>query len=95
MKIDRLVISEMATREDCTAIVGAIVSLAEKLGMITIAEGVETDEQLRLVRDLGCTVVQGYLVGRPQPIHKVIEYLERDSKGPTMKRDPSLQDQMS
>jgi diguanylate cyclase (GGDEF)-like protein len=74
IKIDRLFISEMATREDCTAIVRAIVDLAEKLGMTTTAEGVETDEQARLVRDLGCTTVQGYLFGRPQPIHKVIEY---------------------
>jgi EAL domain-containing protein (putative c-di-GMP-specific phosphodiesterase class I) len=74
IKIDRLFISEMATREDCTAIVRAIVDLAEKLGMTTTAEGVETDEQARLVRDLGCTTAQGYLFGRPQPIHKILEY---------------------
>jgi EAL domain-containing protein (putative c-di-GMP-specific phosphodiesterase class I) len=84
IKIDRLFISEMATREDCTAIVGAIVSLADKLGMTTTAEGVETDEQLRLVRDLGCTTVQGYLIGRPQPIHKVIEYIEATSDRTSM-----------
>jgi diguanylate cyclase (GGDEF)-like protein len=76
IKIDRLFISEMATREDCTVIVRAIVGLADKLGMTTTAEGVETDEQLRLVRDLGCTAVQGYLIGRPQPIHKVVDFVE-------------------
>ena len=86
IKIDRLFISEMATREDCTAIVGAIVSLADKLGMTTTAEGVETDEQLRLVRDLGCTTVQGYLIGRPQPIHKVIEYIEALRQPPYLER---------
>jgi diguanylate cyclase (GGDEF)-like protein len=79
IKIDRLFISEMATREDCTAIVGAIVSLADKLGMTTTAEGVETDEQLRLVRDLGCTDVQGYLLGRPQPLPQAIEYAKGHS----------------
>ncbi len=84
IKIDRLFISEMATREDCTAIVGAIVSLADKLGMTTTAEGVETDEQLRLVRDLGCTAVQGYLLGRPQPLHKVVEYIAAASDRATM-----------
>jgi len=75
IKIDQLFISEMATREDCAAIVSSIVSLANKLGMTTTAEGVETEEQLRLVRDMGCTAVQGYLLGRPQPIRKVVEYL--------------------
>jgi diguanylate cyclase (GGDEF)-like protein len=84
IKIDRMFISEMATREDCTAIVGAIVSLAGKLNMTTTAEGVETDEQLRLVRDLGCTTVQGYLLGRPQPLHKVIEYIEAASDRASM-----------
>ena len=81
IKIDRLFISEMTTREDCIAIVGAIVTLADKLGMTTTAEGVETKEQLQLVRDLGCTVVQGYLLGRPQPLQKVVEYLDARSAG--------------
>lgn len=68
IKIDRLFVSEMATRRDCAAIVNSIASLASRLGMSTTAEGVETDEQLRLVRDAGCTAAQGYLLGRPQPI---------------------------
>ncbi len=69
IKIDRLFVSEMATRPDCAAIVSSVVSLASKLGMSTTAEGVETPEQLRLVRNAGCTAVQGYLLGRPQPIN--------------------------
>jgi diguanylate cyclase (GGDEF)-like protein len=90
IKIDRLFISEMATREDCTAIVRAIVDLAKRLGITTTAEGVETDEQLRLVSDLGCTAVQGYLIGRPQPIRKVIEYVEATSKKTTVRGDAPL-----
>jgi predicted signal transduction protein with EAL and GGDEF domain len=70
--IDRLFISEMATRDDCAAIVSSIVSLAARLGMTTTAEGVETQEQLELVRDVGCSSAQGYLFGRPQPISKVL-----------------------
>jgi diguanylate cyclase (GGDEF)-like protein len=73
IKIDRLFISEMATRDDCAAIVSSIVSLAAKLGMTTTAEGVETKEQLELVRNVGCSSAQGYLFGRPQPICKVLD----------------------
>jgi diguanylate cyclase (GGDEF)-like protein len=68
IKIDQLFVSEMETRADCAAIVSSLANLAGKLGMTTTAEGVETEEQLRLVRDAGCTAVQGYLLGRPQPI---------------------------
>ena len=76
IKIDRLFISELTTRDDCAAIVAAIVSLADRLGMTTTAEGVETNEQVRLVRELGCTSIQGYLLGRPQPICKAVEYFD-------------------
>ena len=76
IKIDRLFISELTTRDDCAAIVAAIVSLADRLGMTTTAEGVETNEQVRLVRELGCTSIQGYLLGRPQPIRKAVEYFD-------------------
>lgn len=68
IKIDQLFVSEMETRADCAAIVSSLVSLAGKLGMTTTAEGVETEAQLRLVRDAGCNSAQGYLLGRPQPI---------------------------
>jgi diguanylate cyclase (GGDEF)-like protein len=74
IKIDRLFISEMATRDDCTAIVSSVVGLAGKLGMTTTAEGVETAEQLNLVRELGCSSVQGYLLGRPLPVTAVAQY---------------------
>jgi hypothetical protein len=73
IKIDGLFISEMATRDDCAAIVSSIVSLAARLGMTTTAEGVETAEQLELVRNVGCSSVQGYLFDRPEPIRKVVE----------------------
>jgi diguanylate cyclase (GGDEF)-like protein len=73
IKIDRLFISEMATRDDCAAIVSSIVSLAARLGMTTTAEGVETQEQLDLVRNVGCSSAQGYLFGRPEPIRNVFK----------------------
>ncbi|HET6183384.1 MAG TPA: EAL domain-containing protein [Acetobacteraceae bacterium] len=71
IKIDRLFVSEMATRADCAAIVGSLAMLATRLGMTTVAEGVETEEQLELVRAAGCTAVQGYLFGKPEPLDAV------------------------
>jgi diguanylate cyclase (GGDEF)-like protein len=50
-----------------SAIIRAIVTLAETLGMDTTAEGVETHDDLNLIRELGCSQVQGYIFGRPMP----------------------------
>ena len=58
-------VQELASRSDCAAIVCAITGLARSLNIVTTAEGVETEEQLALVRAAGCNQVQGYLSGRP------------------------------
>ena len=62
----------------------SVTALAKSLGMITTAEGVETKEQLELVRMVGCTEVQGYYVGRPQPLKDVSrllkDYMPRQAK---------------
>ena len=50
------------------AIVHAILGLGRALAMPVIAEGVETEEQLAFLAEEGCDEVQGYLIGRPQPI---------------------------
>ncbi|MEK8033269.1 EAL domain-containing protein [Ideonella sp. DXS29W] len=68
LKIDRQFIGELMTRDDARAIVGTIVQLARRLGMRTVAEGVETEDQLRLLVSLGCDELQGYLLARPAPI---------------------------
>jgi diguanylate cyclase (GGDEF)-like protein/PAS domain S-box-containing protein len=68
IKIDKVFVREAIGREDCSAIIASVVGLAEKLGMTTTAEGIETEEQLALVGSLGCTEGQGFLFGRPQPI---------------------------
>jgi predicted signal transduction protein with EAL and GGDEF domain len=67
IKIDRVFVQELASRADCAAIVCAITGLARSLSIVTTAEGVETEEQLALVRAAGCNQVQGYLFGRPGP----------------------------
>lgn len=60
-------------------IIKAIVGLAADLGMITTAEGVETDDQLALVRSLGCTLIQGYIYGRPLDPQSALERSRQSS----------------
>ncbi len=77
VKIDRSFVSEAVGRPDCAAIIRAVSSLARELGMTTIAEGVETQDQLAWLRTIGCDEVQGYLFNRPRPSHDVPEMLEQ------------------
>jgi EAL domain-containing protein (putative c-di-GMP-specific phosphodiesterase class I) len=65
IKIDRSFINGMSEEDDSLAIVRAVSGLAKNLGMITTAEGVETERQMQQVRALGCTEMQGYLFSPP------------------------------
>jgi EAL domain-containing protein (putative c-di-GMP-specific phosphodiesterase class I) len=67
VKIDRSFISPLGENQQTAAIVGAIIDLAHALELSVIAEGVETAEQLAMLRELGCDVAQGFLMGRPMP----------------------------
>jgi EAL domain-containing protein (putative c-di-GMP-specific phosphodiesterase class I) len=67
VKIDQAFVADMIRSRDCRLIVQSITDLAHGLGLTATAEGVETLEQLRLVRELGCDVAQGYLISRPLP----------------------------
>ncbi|MGA2999754.1 bifunctional diguanylate cyclase/phosphodiesterase [Bradyrhizobium sp.] len=71
IKIDRSFVSDVATRDDSMAIVRAVTGLGKSLGISTTAEGVETSEQLALLRLEGCTEVQGYLFSPPRPAEDV------------------------
>ena len=71
IKIDRSFISELGESADCMAIIKAITHLGSSLGIPTLAEGVETEEQLELLRKEGCTEMQGYLFSRPVPASEI------------------------
>jgi diguanylate cyclase (GGDEF)-like protein/PAS domain S-box-containing protein len=71
IKIDRSFVHELATREDSMAIVRAVTGIGKSLGISIVAEGVETNEQLGLLRTEGCTEVQGFLFSRPRPAQDV------------------------
>ena len=69
IKIDRsFVIGASKKVPEAIAIIRAVVALAQSLGMATTAEGVETEDEHRMVQELGCTKVQGYYFGRPLPV---------------------------
>lgn len=67
IKIDRSFVNDLERREDCRAIVSAVIGLAHNLGMVTLAEGVEDPVQLEELRREGCSMVQGYLFGKAMP----------------------------
>ncbi|WP_428488340.1 bifunctional diguanylate cyclase/phosphodiesterase [Rhodopila sp.] len=79
IKIDQSFVREMATRADCAAIVSSIVSMASKLGITTTAEGIETIDQLNLVRETGCTEAQGYLFSVPRTCQDILDYFGSSS----------------
>ena len=77
IKIDQSFIRELATREDSMAIVRAVTGLGKSLGITTTAEGVETPEQLALLRSEGCMEVQGYLFSPPRPAEEIEALLSK------------------
>jgi diguanylate cyclase (GGDEF)-like protein/PAS domain S-box-containing protein len=75
LKIDRSFVTQMMENEENLAIVRTIVALAQNLGMDVVAEGVETEDQLKLLRKLECEHGQGYLFSTPlggRQLHKFI-----------------------
>ncbi|HEY3438785.1 MAG TPA: sensor domain-containing phosphodiesterase [Actinotalea sp.] len=68
IKIDRSFIMRLADHGPSLAVVRGVLALARELGIDVIAEGVEEAEQLAILRDAGCDLVQGYLLGRPAPM---------------------------
>ena len=71
VKIDRRFVARLGRNAESLAIVRAVLDLARGLGMATTAEGVETQEQLALLRAAGCDEVQGFLLGRPAPLEQL------------------------
>ena len=73
LKIDREFFSEAITSESSTWILRKIVEMAEGLGIEVICEGVETDEQIEILRTVGCHLVQGYYYSKPISLEEFIQ----------------------
>jgi EAL domain-containing protein (putative c-di-GMP-specific phosphodiesterase class I) len=78
LKIDRSFVDRMTSDGD-DAIVKTIATLARNLGMEVIAEGIETEEQHKLLKDLGCEYGQGYLFSRPVNHEAAYRLLEKEA----------------
>ena len=82
IKIDRCFITDIAEPEGSSSIVRAVVNIAADRHMTTTAEGVETEQQRDLLRELGCAEMQGYLFSRPKPAADIRPMLLADRQDP-------------
>jgi diguanylate cyclase (GGDEF)-like protein/PAS domain S-box-containing protein len=72
VKVDRSFVADLVGSPEDRAVVEAVLTLAQRMGLTVIAEGVETAAQDELLREMGCPMVQGYLYGRPLPAADVL-----------------------
>ncbi len=79
LKIDRSFIKDIMTEPNDAAITKATIGLAKGLELTTIAEGIETEEQLTFLRKQGCDQIQGYFISRPVPAEKVEQLFLRSN----------------
>ncbi|QDG77194.1 EAL domain-containing protein [Labrenzia sp. PHM005] len=77
IKIDKMFIDSISSDDNSTTIVDSMVELADNLGMGIIAEGVEEEEQIDRLMELGVTAAQGYYFAQPMPAKEFIEFAER------------------
>jgi len=75
LKIDRSFVSDIATDPSDHAIVSAIVAMARSLNITVVAEGIETWQQLEILRNMGCSLAQGFLFAKPCPAVDALRYL--------------------
>ncbi|MEO2175337.1 MAG: EAL domain-containing protein [bacterium] len=76
LKIDQSFIRDITTNNDDLKITMAIIGLGQNLGLKVLAEGVETKDQVNILRSNGCDYVQGYYYSRPLPAHELLPYLK-------------------
>jgi diguanylate cyclase (GGDEF)-like protein/PAS domain S-box-containing protein len=77
IKIDRAFVSNLGRSAQAATIIRAVIALGRGLHLPVVAEGVETEEQLKFLAAEGCNEIQGYLVGRPKPISEYAELVGR------------------
>ncbi|GJL45004.1 TPA: EAL domain-containing protein [Citrobacter farmeri] len=79
LKIDRIFIKDINENNKNSKIVSAIIDIAHSMNLRVVAEGIETPEQERLLTQMGCAVLQGFLYAQPLPAQQIPALLQRDS----------------
>jgi EAL domain-containing protein (putative c-di-GMP-specific phosphodiesterase class I)/CRP-like cAMP-binding protein len=77
LKIDKSFIQKLCSSDRAKILVGSIIDIARKLGLPTVAEGIETPAQMATLRAMGCTIGQGFLFSHPLPLVDALELLSR------------------
>jgi len=77
LKIDQSFTRKLGTSERAKIIVSSIIEISNKLGLPTVAEGIETVEQMAVLQEMGCDIGQGYLFSRPVDFHRALSYLRQ------------------
>lgn len=77
LKIDRSFVNDIETDEDDRELAAGIINLGHSLEMTVIAEGIETDGQMKLLQAMNCDIGQGYLFSKPLPADELVEFLEQ------------------
>jgi diguanylate cyclase (GGDEF)-like protein len=81
IKIDKSFVQGQSTDPGAKAILDAILLMSRRLGLEVVAEGVETEQQLAMIREQHCTEIQGFLLARPMPANEVARYLRDHAEG--------------
>jgi diguanylate cyclase (GGDEF)-like protein/PAS domain S-box-containing protein len=88
IKIDQSFVANLGHSQQAATIIRAVIALGRGLNLPVVAEGVETEEQLRFLASENCNEIQGYLVGRPQPIDEYAEVVGRGRAPRRPRRKP-------
>lgn len=78
LKIDKSFIDEIAYDSSERKLVQSIIEIGKNFGMQTVAEGVESQEQLKILRDLGCDIIQGYFYSKPLTLEQLYLYVTKE-----------------
>ncbi|MBL6935976.1 MAG: EAL domain-containing protein [Alphaproteobacteria bacterium] len=81
LKIDRSFVENVANNPEDKALVEAIIAMARSLNLKVVAEGLETQEQMKILQDLNCDLAQGFLISKPMPADEFVAFLQ-DHKSP-------------
>ncbi len=79
LKIDRSFVRDIEVDDNDRAICATTISMANALGLSTVAEGVETDHQARMLRELNCDCFQGYFYAKPMPASAAMEFIRQQA----------------